>query len=128
MKFKNKTCILTEILLPRFIMVNVENSTEKLGRDEKFQPDGKYVPRILFYRPEGDLIREAYNRHPKNDPKYRYFYSNSSQVAETMLFVLEMIGQNALPKVLVPVKKKNDKTWVKPDDSSDNSIKPTILE
>ncbi|XP_076248373.1 thioredoxin domain-containing protein 12 [Calliopsis andreniformis] len=78
-------------LSDRFVMIKIEmiKNDRNLSNKEKFQPDGKYVPRILFFTPDGNLIKEAYNKHPSADQDYRYFYNNSAQVIDTMLFVLK---------------------------------------
>lgn len=63
--------------------------------DKKFQPDGKYVPRILFFTSEGDFIKEACNKQA--DKGNKYFYKSPSQVVETMLYVLRKYSNDPLP-------------------------------
>ncbi|XP_011313759.1 thioredoxin domain-containing protein 12-like [Fopius arisanus] len=76
-----------------FVMINVENSSELIKSDE-FSPDGKYVPRILFFTSAGDFIKTAYNRHPDADPEHRYFYSSPVQIIQVMQQVIDNSGRN----------------------------------
>lgn len=74
-------------------MVKVENTVDTVNNSKKFYPDGKYIPRILFFTPNGELIRDAYNRSSNIDSKNRYYYNNSSQIIDTMNFVLRLISK-----------------------------------
>lgn len=63
---------------------------EMPAKDEaKFQPDGSYVPRILFFTPDGEFMQDIYNRHPQADKKSKYFYSNTTQIVDSMVLALE---------------------------------------
>lgn len=57
--------------------------------EKKFEPDGTYVPRILFFTPDGKFMEDIYNRHPKGDEKYKYFYTNTAQIIDSMILALE---------------------------------------
>ena len=105
-------------------MVNVENSVEVLNKEKKFYPDGTYVPRILFFTPDGELIKEAYNRSSKADPAYRYFYISPAEIIDTMIFVL---GKDIKPKVsesLTSQDKLNNQELV---DERSELDKPSVL-
>ena len=43
-----------------------------------YQPDGAYIPRLLYAQPDGTLRPDIKN--PKALEKYGYFYSDASQV------------------------------------------------
>lgn len=43
-----------------------------------YQPNGAYIPRILYAQPDGTLQPDVKN--PKAPEKYGYFYSDASQV------------------------------------------------
>lgn len=76
-----------------FIMANVENTADIVNSSRKFYPDGKYIPRILFFTPDGKLIKEAYNRSSEIDIKNQYYYSTPAQIIDTMNFVLSLISE-----------------------------------
>lgn len=75
-------------------MVDVRKG-EDLAEDEaRFQPDGTYVPRILFFTPDGEFMEDVYNRHPKADNEYKYFYSSTSQIIDSMILALERLKES----------------------------------
>ncbi|TGZ43782.1 thioredoxin domain-containing protein 12 isoform X1 [Temnothorax longispinosus] len=86
-KFANSIRILD--LSERFVMVGVRKGEISAQDEARFQPDGTYVPRILFFTPDGEFMRDIYNRHPKADDKYKYFYSSTSQIIDSMILALE---------------------------------------
>jgi len=61
----------------KFLMVNLEDDAEP--SDKSFQPDGGYIPRILFMR-DGKVVPEA---NTGND-QYKYFYSQAADIAKAM--------------------------------------------
>ncbi|XP_046427535.1 thioredoxin domain-containing protein 12-like [Neodiprion fabricii] len=89
-KFANSLKLLD--LSQHFVMVNVEASGEKQLPD-KFVPDGAYVPRILFFCPDGKLLREIDNQDPNREPNYKYHYWNVGQIVDSMFRVLKMFPQ-----------------------------------
>ncbi|XP_012276071.1 thioredoxin domain-containing protein 12-like [Orussus abietinus] len=113
-------------LSSRFVMVNVDNGPDSVRNRGVFHPDGKYVPRILFFTPEGRLLREAYNRHAR-DPKYKYFYSNPSHVIETMLMVLQILGAFP-PNVDQPPDIANQSGTPSKTPAEDDFHTPTVLD
>ncbi|KAB7494823.1 Thioredoxin domain-containing protein 12 [Armadillidium nasatum] len=60
-------------------MVNVK---EQDVEEEKFSPDGVYVPRILFLDKSGNVQLDIYNKN--GNPEYKYFYHNMSHLLESM--------------------------------------------
>ncbi|XP_042864539.1 thioredoxin domain-containing protein 12-like [Penaeus japonicus] len=80
--FKPKFAASSEILelSENFVMVNTLDDEEP--KDEKYTPDGGYIPRILFLDSEGKVHPELYNVN--GNPKYKYFYFDDKSVAETM--------------------------------------------
>ncbi|XP_054443936.1 thioredoxin domain-containing protein 12-like [Pteronotus mesoamericanus] len=63
-----------------FIMINLEDEEE--SKDEDFNPDGGYIPRILFLDPSGKVHPEIINE--SGNPSYKYFYINTEQVVQGM--------------------------------------------
>ncbi|EZA53130.1 hypothetical protein DMN91_005424 [Ooceraea biroi] len=95
-KFTNSIRILD--LSKHFVMVNVKKC--EVQDEARFQPDGTYVPRILFFTPDGEFMEDVYNRHPKADDKYKYFYSNTSQIVDSMILALERCSKDSRIKIL----------------------------
>lgn len=70
-------------------MVNAKKGEMSAEDEVRFQPDGTYVPRILFFTPDGEFMEDIYNRHPQADNKCKYFYSNAIQIIDSMILALE---------------------------------------
>lgn len=87
-------------------MVGVRKGEIPAQDEAKFQPDGTYVPRILFFTPDGEFIKDIYNRHPKADYKYKYFYNSTSQIIDSMILALERCSEESLKSTLDQTKKK----------------------
>lgn len=109
-------------LSERFVMIKAEMGKESHLNQKKFRPDGQYVPRILFFTSEGDLIKDAYNRCPDADKDYKYFYKSAGQIVETMLYVLNKYTNDAVPVMF-------QQEQLKPEacDTEDEIILPTLL-
>ncbi|KAK2183317.1 hypothetical protein NP493_315g01024 [Ridgeia piscesae] len=60
-----------EKLSKKFVMVNTMDDDEP--EDDKYSPDGKYVPRILFLSPDGKVQEDIINEN--GNPEYNYYYS-----------------------------------------------------
>ncbi|XP_054764538.1 thioredoxin domain-containing protein 12-like [Lytechinus pictus] len=75
-------------LSSNFVMVNVEDDEEPEGSE--FQPDGGYIPRILFLNSDGAVQTDLYNT--KGNPKYKYFYSNADMVTTAMQLAANDLG------------------------------------
>ena len=61
------------------VMVNVNQ--EDLPEFSKYGPDGDYIPRILFFSPEGTLDESILN---EKRSRFRYFYSPVDSLSATM--------------------------------------------
>ncbi|XP_005108318.1 thioredoxin domain-containing protein 12 isoform X3 [Aplysia californica] len=70
-----------------FVMVNLEPA-ETPSDDRQFHPDGHYVPRIFFFKPDGHLMTDV-----MHDPhsEYRYNYPNAMAIANSMSKVRNML-------------------------------------
>merc|ERR1712080_723980 len=68
----------------KFVMVNVGDDDEPEGA--LYKPDGGYVPRILFFNPDGSLLDDIINRD--GNPKYKYYHYSPNSVADSMEDVL----------------------------------------
>ncbi|XP_030852344.1 thioredoxin domain-containing protein 12-like [Strongylocentrotus purpuratus] len=71
-----------------FVMVNVEDDEEPEG--SQFQPDGGYIPRILFLNSDGVVQPDLINT--LGNPQYKYFYSNALMVTEAMKSAVKALG------------------------------------
>ncbi|KAH9503290.1 Thioredoxin domain-containing protein 12 [Bulinus truncatus] len=78
--FSRSTAILN--LSQSFVMVNLEQS--EVPNDRRFSPDGTYVPRILFFDPEGHLkdIKSM-------DGDYEYNYRTEQDLIRKMRIAAE---------------------------------------
>ncbi|KAG7211396.1 hypothetical protein KM043_010684 [Ampulex compressa] len=75
-------------LSSQFVMIHIQNNDAPVATQKVYQPDGKYVPRILFFTSKGELIKEVYNKHPQASEEHKYFYNNPTQIIDSMLIVL----------------------------------------
>ncbi|VDM53221.1 unnamed protein product, partial [Angiostrongylus costaricensis] len=66
-------------LSKKFVMVNVQDDDEP--EDEKYAPDGGYIPRILFLDSDGEPLRTNNEARYKNN---KYFYPLIPQVVDGM--------------------------------------------
>ncbi|KJH43043.1 hypothetical protein DICVIV_10950 [Dictyocaulus viviparus] len=66
-------------LSKKFVMVNVEDDDEP--EDEKYAPDGGYIPRILFLDTSGEPLQTNNEARYKNN---KYFYPLIPQVIDAM--------------------------------------------
>ncbi|XP_030844750.1 thioredoxin domain-containing protein 12 [Strongylocentrotus purpuratus] len=71
-----------------FVMVNVEDDEEPEG--SQFQPDGGYIPRILFLNSDGVVQPDLINT--LGNPQYKFFYSNALMVTEAMKSAVKALG------------------------------------
>ncbi|XP_011629575.1 thioredoxin domain-containing protein 12-like [Pogonomyrmex barbatus] len=103
-KFANSIRILD--LSQYFVMVGVRKDEIPAQDEARFQPDGTYVPRILFFTPDGEFMKDIYNRHSKADDKYKYFYNNTSQIIDSMIFALDSCPKESSSGTFDEMKKK----------------------
>ncbi|XP_045779290.1 thioredoxin domain-containing protein 12-like isoform X2 [Maniola jurtina] len=82
-KFANSNEI--QSLSQHFVMVNLMDEEEP--KNNKFAPDGTYIPRILFISPMGMVDCDIYNE--EGSSQHKYFYSRPEQIAKSMRKVIE---------------------------------------
>lgn len=81
-------------LSKQFVMVNTEDDEEPW--EEQYQPDGKYIPRIFFLDPEGNVMSDVKN--PKMEyEQYQYYYSNPAPIITAMKQVLKRLESAGKP-------------------------------
>ncbi|VDO76308.1 unnamed protein product [Haemonchus placei] len=71
-------------LSEKFVMVNVEDDDEP--EDDKYAPDGGYIPRILFLDTDGEPLKTNNQAKYKNN---KYFYPLVPQVLDGMQRALD---------------------------------------
>uniref|UniRef100_A0A1B0CKN5 Thioredoxin domain-containing protein n=1 Tax=Lutzomyia longipalpis TaxID=7200 RepID=A0A1B0CKN5_LUTLO len=74
-------------LSKNFVMLNTEDDEEPKAR--KFQIDGLYFPRILFFSPCGKVLKEVINEKRENED-CKYYYSTAMDITKSMQKVLKM--------------------------------------
>ncbi|XP_001639665.2 uncharacterized protein LOC5519795 isoform X2 [Nematostella vectensis] len=106
----------------KFVMVNVIDDEEP--KDKQLQPDGQYVPRVLFLDSNGKVLDEFWNEG--TDYKHvKHYYQNGDEIIASMKRVLK--------KFKTPVKSFGwgDKIdWVDMDEAFDigaEQKKPVML-
>jgi len=77
-------------LSENFVMVNTMDDDEPKAGNDKYTPDGGYIPRILFFGPKGELLRDEINKG--GNDKYKYYYYDEESVAESMKRVYKSIS------------------------------------
>jgi protein-disulfide reductase (glutathione) len=61
---------------------------------QRFSPDGGYIPRAIFADAKGNLRTDIKNT--MGNPKYAYFYSDASQVRNGMYMAIKAL-QSSTP-------------------------------
>jgi len=74
-----------EKLSEEFVMINTLDDEEPEGSE--FQPDGGYIPRILFFDPKTRSPDSSITNYGRKD--YRYFYSSAAEIVKSMDKVLK---------------------------------------
>lgn len=67
-----------------FVMINVDQDLEP--ESQQYGPDGRYVPRVLFFDPAGGLDAELLNPSRR---RYKYYYSPQDDLVGAMRQALE---------------------------------------
>eukprot|EP00899_Mesostigma_viride_P007990 jgi/Mesvir1/17192/Mv07611-RA.1 len=67
-------------LANKFVMINVHDDEEPQG-DAKFAPDGSYIPRIIFFDYEGNMMDVNVKA---SNPKFGYYYPDDQGVVSSM--------------------------------------------
>lgn len=75
-------------LSDKFVMINVDQDAEPASL--KFAPDGSYIPRVVFFDPQGKLDAELLN---PGRPRFKYFYTRHDDLVGTMRRALERHGK-----------------------------------
>eukprot|EP00092_Neocalanus_flemingeri_P003456 GFUD01003705.1.p1 GENE.GFUD01003705.1~~GFUD01003705.1.p1 ORF type:complete len:163 (-),score=35.51 GFUD01003705.1:270-758(-) len=73
-------------LSKNFVMVNLGDENEP--SDPLYKPDGGYIPRILFFHPDGSFLPSMINKD--GNPKYKYYHFSTESVAASMEEVLDL--------------------------------------
>ena len=74
-----------EKLSENFIMFNALDEQEP--SDQSYQPDGGYIPIILFVDPKTGKVDAKLKNQGRSD--YQYFYSSSAEIVKSMEKILE---------------------------------------
>jgi protein-disulfide reductase (glutathione) len=64
----------------QFVMMNVGDDDEPA--EERYKPDGGYIPRILFFKPDGTFLSDIINTD--GNPKFKYYHYSAHSVADSM--------------------------------------------
>jgi len=67
-------------------MVNTQDEDEP--PEETYRPDGGYIPRIMFFNPNGELLKDVINEY--GNPQYKYYYYDVESMMSSMKKVIEM--------------------------------------
>lgn len=111
-------------LSKEFIMINVEDDEEP--KDEQFNVDGKYFPRIFFLNHEGEVQKDLHNTDLENI-KYKFFYNDDEELIHTMKTALKKLVK---PPPTLDRGLGKEINWVKLEDSyaeAKKSWKPILL-
>jgi protein-disulfide reductase (glutathione) len=76
-----------EALSKSFVMVNALDDEEPSGKE--YQPDGGYIPRVIFSDSSGKVRPEL---HEGANPQYKYYYSEATQIVAAMKSALAALG------------------------------------
>uniref|UniRef100_A0AC34Q593 Thioredoxin domain-containing protein n=1 Tax=Panagrolaimus sp. JU765 TaxID=591449 RepID=A0AC34Q593_9BILA len=124
-KTSNKRKEIVE-LSKKFIMVNLEDEEEP--EDEKYAPDGAYIPRLLFLDKNGDPL-EVDNK--KNYPNNAYYFPQAVDVLKAMKKALTEFGaqgKESEEKVEVEESKKDEKKKEKTEKKEEKEKKKEKAE
>ncbi|HEY2774499.1 MAG TPA: thioredoxin family protein [Candidatus Binatia bacterium] len=74
-------------LSKKFVMIRI-NKDQDAANSAKFAPDGEYIPRTFFLKPDGTLLKDVTEQRDQ----YRYFYSETdpASVMRSMKTVLAL--------------------------------------
>jgi len=73
-----------------FIMTNTEDDEEPW--EEKYQPDGKYIPRIFFIKPDGEVMADITNEKEEYK-QYKYYFADANGILSSMKLALTKLGR-----------------------------------
>lgn len=69
-------------LSKKFVMAKAID--DAIPKDEKFNFDGKYIPKILFFDSAGNCLKKVINQDAKEGSKSKHFYKVASSVVKSM--------------------------------------------
>jgi len=73
-----------------FVMVNTMDEDEPVG--DVYTPDGGYIPRILFFDPDGKFLPNVINEG--GNDQYKYYYFNDIAIVKSMERVISKFSEN----------------------------------
>ena len=76
-------------LSKQFVMVNVDQ--DRVPAAGAYAPDGDYIPRVMFFSPDGTLDAEITNGR---QGRYNYFYVPQDDLTKSMNTALERHAKN----------------------------------
>ncbi|TRY74661.1 hypothetical protein TCAL_00714 [Tigriopus californicus] len=85
-----------EGLSQNFVMINSHDEAD--FTDDKFSPDGGYIPRILFFDAQGQLMADIVQR----TDKYMYFHSQPDTIVQAMKTALSRVQAQETMAVALP--------------------------
>lgn len=74
-----------EGLSENLVMINSHDEAD--FTDDKFSPDGGYIPRVLFFDAQGQLMEDIVQR----TDKYKYFHSQPDTIVKAMKTALSRV-------------------------------------
>ncbi|PAV87939.1 hypothetical protein WR25_03715 [Diploscapter pachys] len=105
-------------LSKKFVMVNVQDDEEP--EENKYAPDGGYIPRILFLDTNGNLLKTNNEKKYKN---HKFFYPLIPQVINGMERALDEFGGEEASTEDKPKKDEKKKSTEKSDKDQKKSKK-----
>uniref|UniRef100_A0A915PGC1 Thioredoxin domain-containing protein n=1 Tax=Setaria digitata TaxID=48799 RepID=A0A915PGC1_9BILA len=76
-------------LSEKFVMVNTEDDEEP--EDERYAPDGRYIPRLFFLDTNGDVLKGMENT---NYPDNKHYFPRIPEIIEKMKLALGVFGKS----------------------------------
>jgi protein-disulfide reductase (glutathione) len=67
-------------------MVNLGDKDEP--NEAIYKPDGGYIPRVLFFHPDGSLLKDIIN--DEGNEKYKYYHFSTETIVSAMRQVLKL--------------------------------------
>ncbi|WKY17114.1 hypothetical protein Q1695_001605 [Nippostrongylus brasiliensis] len=103
-------------LSKKFVMVNVEDDDEP--EDDKYAPDGGYIPRILFLDTDAELLKTNNEEKYKNN---KYFYPLIPQIISGMERALDEFAARNEDKEAKQTKSKKDEANEEKEKEKENT-------
>merc|ERR1719201_1730628 len=71
-------------LSAKFVMVNAGDDDEP--SEEVYKPDGGYIPRILFFKPDGTFLKDIVNTDGGYIPRILFFKPDGGYIPRILFF------------------------------------------